>query len=56
VSPFDKPNAVLLLRPGSGVSLTLNGMRRESPTCVFLYLDRPDTLVAALASQPASAR
>jgi hypothetical protein len=49
VSPFDKPNAVLLLRPGSGVSLTLNGMRRESPTCVFLYLDRPDALVAALA-------
>jgi hypothetical protein len=56
VSPWDKPNVVLLLRPGSGVSLTWNGMRRESPTCVFLYLDRPDALVAALTSPPALAR
>jgi hypothetical protein len=53
VTPLDKPNAVLLLHPDSGVSLSLKGMPRKSPACIFLYLDRPETLVAALKARGA---
>jgi hypothetical protein len=50
VSPIDRPNVVLTLAPGNGVSLLEWGCERTGPACVFLYVDRPGLLLAALAS------
>lgn len=48
VSPFDAPNVVLRLRPGQPVMITTYQLEKPAPTCVFLYLDRPELLRAAL--------
>lgn len=53
-SPFDKPNTVLMLAPGADVRLRHMGRARSGLACVFLYLDRPDTLIAAV-QQPLAA-
>jgi hypothetical protein len=47
-SPFDKPNAVLMLKEGSQVRVHHLGRERTGLACVFLYLDRPADLSAAL--------
>jgi hypothetical protein len=47
-SPLDKPNTVLILDPDSSVRLTHLGMERTGLACVFLYLDGPQALAAAL--------
>jgi hypothetical protein len=49
VSPFDGPNLVLLLKPGCDVRLNLMQQERGGDGPVFLYLDRPEVLCAALA-------
>jgi hypothetical protein len=48
VSPFDRPNAVLVLRPGERVRLAHLGRERVDIDCVFVYLDRPAALVDAI--------
>jgi hypothetical protein len=53
-SPFDQPNAVLLLDERIGASrrqLHHLGRERAGLRCVFLYLDDPAALGAALASR-----
>jgi hypothetical protein len=47
-SPLDKPNTVLILKDDCPVRLTHWGVQREGLACVFLYVDRPDALAAAL--------
>jgi hypothetical protein len=47
-SPLDKPNAVLILNESHLVHLTHWGVQRDGLACVFLYVDRPDALAAAL--------
>jgi hypothetical protein len=47
-SPLDKPNTVLILKPGSCVQLTHLGVERTDVFCIFLYLDRPQELIHAL--------
>jgi hypothetical protein len=47
-SPLDKPNTVLILHDDCPVRLTHWGVPREDLACVFLYVDRPDALAAAL--------
>ena len=47
-SPLDKPNTVLILNDDCPVRLTHWGVAREGLACVFLYVDRPDALAAAL--------
>jgi hypothetical protein len=49
-SPLDKPNTVLILHDDCPVRLTHWGVPREGLACVFLYVDRPDALAAALQS------
>jgi hypothetical protein len=48
-SPFDKPNAVLRLQPDNKVPLNHMGVERSDVSCIFLYLDRPQELIHALA-------
>lgn len=48
VSPFDAPNVVLRLRPGVPVTITSYQMAKQDPAYVFLYLDRPELLGAAV--------
>jgi hypothetical protein len=47
-SPLDKPNTVLILEQNSSVRLTHLGVQRTGLSCVFLYLDSPHALAAAL--------
>jgi hypothetical protein len=47
-SPLDKPNTVLILNENRPVCLTHWGVQRDGLACVFLYVDRPDALAAAL--------
>jgi hypothetical protein len=47
-SPLDKPNTVLILNDDRPVRLTHWGVPREGLACIFLYVDRPDALGAAL--------
>jgi hypothetical protein len=47
-SPFDRPNAVLMLEAGNSVCLQHLGRARTGLACVFLYIDRPDLLAGAL--------
>jgi hypothetical protein len=47
-SPLDKPNTVLILHDDCPVRLTHWGVPRAGLACVFLYVDRPDALAAAL--------
>jgi hypothetical protein len=48
--PLDKPNTVLILKSNSPVRLTHMGVERNGLSCVFLYLDRPESLVHALSA------
>jgi hypothetical protein len=48
-SPLDKPNTVLIFSPDSQVRLTHLGVERAGLACVFLYVDRPQDLMHALA-------
>jgi hypothetical protein len=45
-SPLDKPNTVLIFASGSPVRLTHLGLERAGLSCVFLYLDHPQELIA----------
>lgn len=49
ISPIDRPNVVLMLVPGAQVPLSLYQVERNVPTHVFVYLDRPELLLAKLA-------
>jgi hypothetical protein len=51
VSPLDKPNTALMLKPDSGVRLTHYGAERTGLACVFLYVDQPDRLIRAVRSE-----
>lgn len=51
ITPFDKPNLVLRLRPDADCTITHHGLERTGVRYVFLYLDRPERLIAALASR-----
>ena len=51
VSPLDKPNTALMLKPDSGVRLTHYGVERTGLACVFLYVDQPDRLIRAVRSE-----
>ena len=48
LSPCDAPNLVLVLHPGCDVRLTLLQRERGGDGPIFLYLDRPELLCAAL--------
>ncbi|WP_020655667.1 hypothetical protein [Massilia niastensis] len=48
VSPFDKPNCVLVLKADAQVEILHHQVRRQAPRYVFLYLDRPELLAARL--------
>jgi hypothetical protein len=48
VSPFDRPNVVLMLAPGHGIRLRHMGRERDGIDCIFLYLDRPELLAGAV--------
>lgn len=50
-SPFDKPNAVLILHSENTVRLHHMGIERGDLACVFLYLDRPEALAQALVAR-----
>lgn len=56
VSPLDKPNSVLILKPGSAVHLTHLGVERSDVFCIFLYVDRPQDLIHALNTLPRGTR
>ena len=49
ITPFDKPNLVLRLRDDASCTITHHGLARTGVRYVFLYLDRPERLIAALA-------
>jgi hypothetical protein len=44
VTPFDKPNCVLVLKPDAGVRLLHWQVDRLAPRYVLLYVDRPELL------------
>jgi hypothetical protein len=44
VTPFDKPNCVLVLKADAEVTLLHWQVRRKAPRHVLLYLDRPELL------------
>ncbi|BDT57141.1 hypothetical protein MasN3_06350 [Massilia varians] len=46
VTPFDKPNCVLVMRPDAGVTLLHWQVRRAAPRYILLYLDRPELLAS----------
>ena len=48
VSPFDAPNVVLRLRPEVPLTITTYQLAKQAPAYVFLYLDRPELLGAAV--------
>lgn len=49
VTPFDKPNCVLVLQPDAGITLLHWQVRRAAPRYILLYLDRPELLASAVA-------
>ncbi|WP_312550045.1 hypothetical protein [Massilia sp.] len=51
ITPFDKPNLILRLHPDADCTITHHGLERNGVRYVFLYLDRPERLIAALASR-----
>lgn len=51
VTPFDKPNCVLVLKPDADAGILHWQVQRRMPKYVFLYLDRPELLAARLRSQ-----
>lgn len=48
VTPFDKPNCVLVMKPDAGVTLLHWQLRRTAPRYILLYLDRPELLVRSV--------
>ncbi|MFC5459527.1 hypothetical protein [Massilia niabensis] len=50
ITPFDKPNLVLRLRADAACTITHHGIERSGVRYVFLYLDRPQQLLHALAA------
>ena len=48
VTPFDKPNCVLVLKPDADIRILHWQVRKQLPKYVFLYLDRPELLAARL--------
>lgn len=52
VSPVDRPNLVLMLASGAQVGLSLYQLERNAPPYIFLYLDRPELLLARLPAMP----
>lgn len=50
-SPFDRPNAVLILEEHSQVRLRHLGVEREGLFCIFLYIDNPQDLVQTLSAR-----
>lgn len=48
LTPFDAPNVVLTLQPGCDIRLNLLQLERGGDGPIFLYLDRPELLSAAL--------
>lgn len=48
VTPFDKPNCVLVMKPDAGVTLLHWQVRRVAPRYVLLYLDRPELLAGSV--------
>jgi hypothetical protein len=48
VTPFDRPNVLLVLKPGRGVDALLFGARRTNLSHIFIYVDSPVQLITAL--------
>lgn len=48
VTPFDKPNCVLVMKPEAGATLLHWQVRRSVPRYLLLYLDRPALLAARI--------
>jgi hypothetical protein len=48
VSPVDRPNLVLRLKPGADVCCMHWQRERGGVSCIFVYLDRPETLLHVL--------
>ena len=46
VTPFDKPNCVLVLKPDADVTLLHWQVQRQAPRYVLMYLDRPQLLAS----------
>jgi hypothetical protein len=46
VTPFDKPNCVLMLHQNAQIDILLHQVTTRLPMYVFLYLDRPALLTA----------
>lgn len=46
VTPFDKPNCVLVLKPDAEVTLLHWQVERKAPRYVLIYLDRPELLAS----------
>lgn len=53
VTPFDKPNCVLVLKPEADTAILHWQVRRRVPKYLFLYLDRPELLAARLRARKA---
>jgi hypothetical protein len=49
ISPIDRPNVILMLAQGARIPISLYQVERYAPTYVFVYLDRPELLLAQLA-------
>ncbi|MFC4933279.1 hypothetical protein [Massilia sp. GCM10023247] len=50
ITRFDKPNLVLRLRDDACCAITHHGVERSGVRYVFIYLDRPERLLKALAA------
>lgn len=48
VTPFDKPNCVLVLKPNAAVTFLHWQVLRTAPSYVLLYLDRPELLASRI--------
>lgn len=53
VTPFDKPDCVLVLKPDAEVGILHWQVQKRMPKYVFLYLDRPELLAARLRARQA---
>jgi hypothetical protein len=51
VTPIDRPNCVLVLAPGADVRAWHWGGERAGFASIFLYVDRPEALAAALSGR-----
>ena len=49
VTPFDKPNCVLVLKPDADVTLLHWQVKRKAPRHVLMYVDRPELLASHVA-------